>query len=111
MSEFQKVAHTSEIPNGEGRSYEVGDRIVAIFNVDDHFYAIDDMCPHMGASLSAGELKDCVVTCPLHAWRFDVRDGTWRDNPRVATDHFALEVRNSEIYVDTSGRRKTNSSD
>ena len=111
MSEFQRVANNEEIPIGEGRSYEVGDRAVAIFNVNNEFFAIDDMCPHMGASLATGHLEDCVVTCPLHGWRFDVRDGTWRENPRVATDHFAVEVRNNEIFVDVSDRRKSSSTD
>lgn len=101
MSQLVKVANTIEVPSGEGRSFEVNDRIIAVFNVDGQFYAIDDMCPHMGASLSAGyfDSQTCVVSCPLHAWRFDVRDGTWCDNPRVATDHFEVQVINEEIFV------------
>ena len=29
---------------------------------------------------------------PWHAWRFRVCDGTWCDNPRVATDRFEVTV-------------------
>lgn len=93
------VAQSGEIPPGGGRSFEVGNRVVAIFNVDGEFHAINDACPHMGASLSAGHLEGCVVSCPLHAWRFDVRDGTWCDNLRVATDRYQLGVDNDTLWI------------
>ena len=100
MSRRIHVATKSEIPEGEGRSFEVEDRVIAIFHVDRAFYAIDDLCPHMGASLSAGYLDGCAVICPLHAWRFDVRDGSWLDNPRVKTDSFPVIIDGEDLYVD-----------
>ncbi len=99
MSELFRVCKVDEIPEGQGYSYEVQDQIVAVFHVAGQFYAINDACPHMGASLSAGHLEGCVVACPLHAWRFDVRDGTWCDNPRVATDAYRVVVQGDEVFV------------
>ena len=99
MSELIPVCKVGDVQPGEGLSFKVKNRVVAIFNVDGQFYAIDDACPHMGASLSAGHFADCVATCPLHGWRFDVRDGTWCDNPRVATDAFAVTIRDDEVLI------------
>ena len=99
MSEWFEVCGVEDVPVGKGYSWEVNDRVIALFNIDGRFYAIDDACPHMGASLSAGYLDGCVVACPLHAWRFDVTDGTWCDNPRVSTDAFAVEVRGDRVFV------------
>lgn len=101
MSDFVTVARIDEIPVGEGRSFEVQDRIVAVFNLDGQFSAIDDACPHMGASLAAGFLDQatCTVACPWHGWRFNVVDGTWADNPRVKTDAFKVRVVGEEIQV------------
>ncbi|HMO14220.1 MAG TPA: Rieske 2Fe-2S domain-containing protein [Pirellulaceae bacterium] len=99
MHEYQPVCKTTEIPEGEGRSFHVDRYVVAIFNVAGTFYAIDDRCPHMGVSLSTGHLEDCVVTCPLHAWRFDVRDGTWMESPRVKTTCFSVRVVGDQIEV------------
>ena len=110
MSDLFKVCHVDEIDEGQGLSYEVNDRVVAVFKIEDQFYAIDDACPHMGASLSAGYLDGCVVACPLHAWRFDVRDGTWCDNPRVATDAFPVTVKDGSIYVSFEPPKKTDES-
>ena len=100
MSEFITVAQIGAIPEGEGRSFTVGERLIAVFNVGGGVYqAIDDLCPHMGASLADGDFTGGVVTCPWHAWRFRVSDGTWCDNPRIKTDSFEVRVLGDEIQV------------
>ena len=54
----------------------------------------------MGASLGAGYLDDeGVVTCPWHAWRFNVCTGKWADNPRLGVDTFEVRVKGDEIQV------------
>ena len=102
MGEFISVADIDEIPVGEGRSFEVGDRVIAVFNIDGKFSAIDDLCPHMGASLSAGDFdsENCHVACPWHGWRFHVQTGAWADNPRIQTDVFQVRVKDGKIQVE-----------
>ena len=51
MSEFQKVARVGDIPEGEGRAFPVDGTMVAVFNTGGEYTAINDTCPHMGASL------------------------------------------------------------
>jgi nitrite reductase (NADH) small subunit/3-phenylpropionate/trans-cinnamate dioxygenase ferredoxin subunit len=99
MTDFVTVARVGEIPEGEGRSFVVGESVVAVFLVDGKYYAINDLCPHQGASLSCGEVVDHVVTCPWHAWRFRVDDGTWCDNRRIKTDSYEVRVAGEEIQV------------
>ncbi|HVT29290.1 MAG TPA: Rieske 2Fe-2S domain-containing protein [Lacipirellulaceae bacterium] len=99
-SGFVTVAKVGTIPEGEGRSFQVGERLVAVFLQGGQYFAIDDLCPHMGASLGAGYLdEEGIVTCPWHAWRFCVRDGKWADNPRLAVDTFQVRVVGNEIQV------------
>ena len=105
--QFFTVAKTGDVPQGEGRAFEVGDRTIAVFNCDGVYSAIDDQCPHMGASLAAGYLENCTVTCAWHAWRFDVRDGTWCDNPRVSIDSYPTRVVGDEIQVGISEKVPT----
>jgi nitrite reductase (NADH) small subunit/3-phenylpropionate/trans-cinnamate dioxygenase ferredoxin subunit len=101
MADFQTVAKVGEIPVGEGRSFPVNGRIVGVFNVDGEYRAINDICPHMGASLSSGPLDGTAVMCPWHAWRFCVNDGTWLDNPKskVKTETYEVRVIGDEIQV------------
>ncbi len=99
-ADFMTVAKVGAIPDGEGRSFQVGDRLVAVFLQGGQYFAIDDLCPHMGASLGAGYLdEEGTVTCPWHAWRFRVRDGKWADNPRLSVDTFEVRVVGDEIQV------------
>ncbi len=100
MKNFQTVARVGEIPEGEGRAFEVGDRMIAVFNDAGVLRAMDDMCPHMGASLATGFLEDSIVACPWHAWRFDTRDGTWCDNRRLKIDVFEIRIVDNEIQVE-----------
>jgi nitrite reductase (NADH) small subunit len=101
MAEFTTVAKTGDIPDGEGRAYEVEGRIVAVFRQGETYSAIDDTCPHAGAPLSTGYLENGAVTCPWHAWKFCVTEGTWLDNPKskIRQQCFDVRVEGTDIQV------------
>ena len=99
MKAYKTVAKMGEIPAGEGRAFEVNGRMVAVFLLDGVYHAIDDFCPHMGASLAAGAVEDGEVTCPWHAWRFRICDGTWCENPKIFVDSFEVRLEADEIQV------------
>jgi len=99
MSEFTTVAKVGEIAEGQGMAYAVNGRMVAVFNEGGKYSAIDDFCPHMGASLAGGHVQNGLVACPWHAWRFCVQSGQWADNPRIKIDAFEVRVEGDEIQV------------
>jgi nitrite reductase (NADH) small subunit/3-phenylpropionate/trans-cinnamate dioxygenase ferredoxin subunit len=97
---FHPVAKVGSIPEGSGATFTVGDRLIAVFFVEGRYWAIDDLCPHMGASLGAGYVENGTVTCPWHAWRFKIADGTWCDNPKLKIGAYEVRVIDDEILVD-----------
>lgn len=99
MPEFTTVAKVGAVPEGEGRTFTVDGRMVGVFLIDGEYFAINDLCPHMGASLASGHVENHSVTCPWHAWRFSVKDGTWLDNPKVKTDSWPVQVDGDSIQV------------
>ena len=99
MSEFQTVCKTSEVTEGEGKTVSLGNKLIAVFRVGADYFAIDDVCPHMGASLSGGYVENNIVTCPWHAWRFRITDGTWADNPRIKIGCYPVRVVGDEIQI------------
>ena len=99
MSEYRTIAKVGAVPEGEGRAFTIDGRIVAVFLIDGEYFAINDLCPHMGTSLSSGYVEDHAVTCPWHAWRFSVQDGTWVDNPKVKTECYPVRVDGNNIQV------------
>src|SRR6266849_2766580 len=99
MAEYQRVCRTDEVPEGDGLTVEVGDKLVAVFRENGAFFAIDDMCPHMGASLAGGYVEDGTVTCPWHAWRFRLADGAWADYTKIKIGCYAVRVVDDDIQV------------
>lgn len=100
MAEYTTVAQQGDIPAGEGKTFELGGRLIAVFNRNGEYFAIDDLCPHQGASLGAGHLdEEGVVACPWHAWRFCVADGKWCDNPTLGVDTFPVRLEGDAIQV------------
>jgi 3-phenylpropionate/trans-cinnamate dioxygenase ferredoxin component len=75
MAAWINAGTVEEIPPGQYKTIDVDDVPIAVFNVEGKFYAIEDVCTHDGGILTGGEFKDCVITCPRHGARFDVRTG------------------------------------
>jgi nitrite reductase (NADH) small subunit/3-phenylpropionate/trans-cinnamate dioxygenase ferredoxin subunit len=101
------VGKVTDIPDGSVAVVSVEMKDVAVFNTGGTFYAIDDMCPHMGASLSGGAVENGCVTCPWHAWRFRLADGVWADSPRVKIGAYPVHIVGDEVQLevpDLSGR-------
>jgi nitrite reductase (NADH) small subunit/3-phenylpropionate/trans-cinnamate dioxygenase ferredoxin subunit len=99
MAEFQTVCRVGDLVEGEGKTVEVADKLIAIFRDGGQYFAIDDVCPHMGASLGGGYLENGVVTCPWHAWRFRLADGAWADYPRMKIGCYPVRVVGEEVQV------------
>ena len=105
-SDFIPVFDLDEIEPGQSKAAAVNGRMVAVFNEGGVFKAIDDMCPHMGASLSEGHFENGEVLCPWHAWRFSIDDGSCIDPPSKKMDCGAYSVRviDDEICVHVPDR-------
>lgn len=85
MPTFSRACAANEIAPGTGKPLAVEGKDVAVFNVDGTFYAVDNTCPHRGGPLAEGEVEGCTVTCPWHAWTFDLKTGeSLTDDLKVA---------------------------
>ncbi len=99
MPEFHQACKVGDVPEGEGKAVQVRGKVIALFCVNGEHHAIDDMCPHMGASLAGGYVEDGIVTCPWHAWRFRITDGTWADNKRVKIGSYPVRIEGDDILI------------
>ncbi|MEM3641577.1 MAG: Rieske 2Fe-2S domain-containing protein, partial [Candidatus Bathyarchaeia archaeon] len=75
MRKYIKIAQVEEVPKNGMKSVKVGDLEVLLVNVDGHFYAFDNRCPHMGYPLFFGKLEGQILTCGFHYAKFDVKSG------------------------------------
>jgi nitrite reductase (NADH) small subunit len=103
MSNWQPVASVNDFPSGTARELVAGGRVIALFHVDGHFFAMDGICPHQGGPLGKGKLNGCVLTCPWHGWQFNVRTGQHQVNPGLRHPTFPVRVEGGTVLVDIEG--------
>ena len=101
MAGFVKGAKTDEIVAGQGKMVEVSGKKIALFNVENSFYAIDDMCTHRGGPLSEGSLDGKEVTCPWHGAIYDVTSGEVLSSPAPqGVARYDVRVEGSDVEVE-----------
>ena len=100
MTEKVKVCSASEITEGTPKLVEANGKQIAIFNVGGKFFAISNVCAHADGSLAEGSVAGDVVTCPLHAWEYNVKTGESLTMPGAKVEQFKVIVENDEIYVE-----------
>jgi len=104
MAEFIAAASIDEVPPGGSKVVAIGDREIALFNIRGTFYAIDNVCPHQGGPLAEGWLDGTIVTCPWHAWCFDVATGRMTLGDFARVDAFEVQVEGSIISISSEPR-------
>jgi nitrite reductase (NADH) small subunit len=99
---FMRTARKDDIPAGTIREFQVEGQTIAIANVGNKYYAINNTCLHRGGPLASGVLSGSLVTCPWHGWQYDVTTGKLKANPAVAVRTFKLEERGDDLWLDVS---------
>ncbi len=76
MAETHDLGSVERIPPGEGRTFDLGDRRVAVFRTRaGRVYATQASCSHREGPLADGLLDDRCIVCPLHGFKFDLESG------------------------------------
>jgi nitrite reductase (NADH) small subunit len=99
MADYVKVASASAVKPGAGLVADVKGQSIAIFNVDGTYYATDNTCVHRGGPLGEGELEGDVVTCPWHAWQFNVKTGVSMNNPSARVKTYPVQVDGDDVKI------------
>lgn len=87
MSEWINVFNENALMNGENSVIDVDGTEVAVFKIDNEFYAIEDVCSHDGTEIASGELDGDEIICPRHGARFCVKTGAVKSAPAYEDIH------------------------
>lgn len=100
MSDWVAVAQVDEIPVGECKVVWVEDDPIALYRLEDGYYAILDCCTHDDYELSAGSVEGDVVECCMHGARFSIKTGEALSAPAYEPVHvFPVRVVDDRIEV------------
>jgi nitrite reductase/ring-hydroxylating ferredoxin subunit len=98
--DFVKVAQTKDIQPSTMKAVDLASERVCIVNVEGNYYAIGNVCTHVGGPLNEGTLEGHEVECPWHGSKFDVRTGEATKPPaRQAVPKYEVKVEDNNILV------------
>ena len=105
MGRWVRAAAAADIPPGSAKAVLVEGRWYALYHDRERgFLAIDDTCPHQGASLGEGTYFEGRVICPMHNWVFDVRTGACVHVPGVGVACYATRPVGADVEIELDGR-------
>ncbi len=98
-AEWVRAAAADDVPDGGAKLFRYLDKRIALFKTPRGIFATDNRCPHEGYALVQGTVKDGVLTCAWHNWKFELAGGSCifgGENVRT----YPVELRGGDIWVD-----------
>jgi nitrite reductase (NADH) small subunit len=95
------VGKVGDIAPGTAVAVTAGRHTVAVFRIGDAFFAVNNACPHKGASLCDGEVMPAegMVRCPWHHWNWRLGDGRLESDPRQRLRTYEVAVEGDEVIL------------
>jgi nitrite reductase/ring-hydroxylating ferredoxin subunit len=116
MPKEHYIASVEEL-DSEGSSViaEIEGQEIAVFNIEDEYFAVANYCPHQAGPLCEGDLKgeitlgedgwelcygrETLIECPWHSWTFDVQTGRNSADEQYAVPTYEVVVNDNKIYI------------
>ena len=98
-----EVAAATEFPPGSSKIVRQGMLFVGVYNCGGELYAIEDRCSHDDGPLCEGDWEpdECIVVCPRHGSRFDIRSGRPLSLPAYEpVETYPVSVRDGVVVVE-----------
>lgn len=94
------VAKVGEVPSLEKKLVVVDGQELLLVNFKGSIYAVENECPHQGAPMLRGIVKDGYLACPRHGYRFELDGGACKDFPEFVLKTWPVRVEGDDIIVD-----------
>jgi 3-phenylpropionate/trans-cinnamate dioxygenase ferredoxin subunit len=100
---WHKIAdHVNELDFAENNIaiVEVKGKKMCIAKFKDQVFAFAYKCPHAGGLLADGYIDALgQVVCPLHRYKYDLKNGRNTSGEGYYLKHWPVEIRNEAVYV------------
>lgn len=95
-----RVAAAGELLSGELLEVIHDGMPIAVCNAGGVIRAVSGVCPHHGGPLAQGALEDGMITCPWHAWPFNLETGACGVNPEITIPVYSVIETDGSVFVE-----------
>lgn len=99
--EYVPAAPAADVVEGKFLAVKIGSKKVLLTRFNGQVYAIDSLCPHAAADLSAGALRSWQICCHEHDYCFDIRTGriVWPEDEVYRLRRYETKEENGRVLV------------
>lgn len=97
---FVSSIKENELKEGHMKALRVKGRPILLVRQGGEVFGVSNLCPHMGCTFEGGILRDYLVMCPCHGWKFDIRTGEYIENKQTTLQAYRCKVENGKIFIE-----------
>jgi len=101
---FVPCLKESELKEGQMKRVRVSGKAILLVRQGGQVFGVSNICPHMGCSLDKGILREYLVMCPCHGWKFDVRNGQHEENKATVLESYRTKIQDGKILIEIVGK-------
>ncbi len=101
MSNWVRAMAVDDIKDGGAKSFAHAEKRIALFRTPRGVFACDNRCPHQGYALVRGDVKENVLTCAWHNWKFELGSGACQhggENIRT----YPVRITEGQVFIDVA---------
>lgn len=99
MDGFTKVADLSNVPLGEQICVTFANKKILICHTEAGVFAVENRCTHAKFPLEGGRVEGCVIRCPVHGAKFDLRTGEPKIERLKPVKTYQVKVENGGVFL------------
>jgi nitrite reductase (NADH) small subunit len=96
---YLKVGPVSELRPGWVKEAVLGNETFAIVNIGGEIRAFEGSCPCTGGPLGQGAIREGLLVCPWHGWRFDCDTGVSAYDSEICIRRVPVKIEAGEIWI------------
>jgi 3-phenylpropionate/trans-cinnamate dioxygenase ferredoxin subunit len=86
-------------PDGSLRVIDIDGKKLCLIRQRDTYYALDNKCPHAGASLGQGWCEENYLVCPIHRFKYDINTGKGAVGQGDFINTYPVKLENNKLWI------------
>lgn len=97
-----------DVPPGARKLvFRPGGESIVVLNVHGQLFALENSCPHAGASIANGPCQGHILSCPAHGLKFNIQNGQCTASPDFRIRTFDVVMQDERLWLRANAPHST----